>query len=170
MERQLHETFVGEFFHKVIIDWDAFINHVNKKRILSAEFENDKHSETMSILRIDFAMNYSCEYQNEVQSALWSCNSVFLFTAVTVCDGTCKTSLIRSDSKQKNKDTIGVFLFHLYDQHISPTESIDSEVIWSDNPSSKFKNRYNMHLMKILSIRHKTHFPGNILLLPMERK
>ena len=83
--------------------------------------------------------------------------------AATICDGTCKTFLICSDSKQKNKDTIAAFLFHLYDHHIPPTKGIDFEVIWSDGLSSEFKNRYTMHLMKIVSIRCKTQFAWKYL-------
>ena len=90
-----------------------------------------------------------------IQSALWICNSC----CQHLCDGTCKTLLICFDSKQKNKDTIAAFLFHLYDQHIPPREGISSAVIWSNSLSSKFKNRYTVHLMKIVfSIRCKTAF------------
>ena len=67
LECQLHETCVRELIDKVTIDWDAFIIHVNIKHIQSAdEFEND-NSKTKRILHIDFAINYSCEYQNKVQ-------------------------------------------------------------------------------------------------------
>ena len=40
--------------------------------------------------------------------------------AATICDGTCKTFLVCSDSKKKTKEIIAAFLFHLYDQH--PTD------------------------------------------------
>ena len=39
------------------------------------------------VLQMDFAMNYACEYQNEVQSALWSRESVMLFTAAVILNG-----------------------------------------------------------------------------------
>ena len=61
--------------------------------------------------------------------------------AATICEGTYKTFLICSDSKQKNKDAIASFSFPLYDQHVPPTKSFNSEVIWSDGLSSKFKNK-----------------------------
>ena len=64
-------------------------------------------------------------------------------TAVTtIYDDTCKTSLNCSDSKQKNKDTIAAFLFHLYDQHITPTKGIISEVIRSNGFSSELEQIY----------------------------
>ena len=44
--------------------------HINVKRIQAHDFEDDKKTSFVRILQVDFAMNYSCEYQNEVQSAL----------------------------------------------------------------------------------------------------
>ena len=48
------------------------VTHVNTKRIQAKDFEDDKTDDEARIPQINFAMNYSCEYQNEVQSALWS--------------------------------------------------------------------------------------------------
>ena len=40
--------------------------HINVKRIQAHNFEDDKKTPFVRILQVDFAMNYSCEYQNEV--------------------------------------------------------------------------------------------------------
>lgn len=45
-----------------------FRQHVKTKHIQTAGFENDKDN-LANILQINFAMAYSCEYQNEVQLA-----------------------------------------------------------------------------------------------------
>lgn len=55
--------------------------HVNTKRVQHAEFEKDKIDPESRIIQIDFAMSFSCEYQNEVQRALLSRATVLLFTA-----------------------------------------------------------------------------------------
>ena len=62
------------------------------------------------VLQIEFEMIYSCEYQNEIQSDLWSLRNVMLFTAALTYKSVCKTFLIVSDSHDKGKDTIGVFV------------------------------------------------------------
>jgi len=84
---------------------------------------------------MDIAMNYSREYQNEVQSALWSRGSVTLFTAASMHKGNCQTYLICSDTKDKKKNTVTAFANHLYDKELVPgstaTQSIE-EVIWTD--------------------------------------
>ena len=66
---------------------------------MSASFEQDKLNEKYQFLQIDFAMAYSCKYQNEIQSALWSQRSVNLFTAAVYNTNGHETSfLIVTDS------------------------------------------------------------------------
>ena len=62
-------------------------------------------------------MTYECEYQNEVQSALWTCGNVSLLTAGCFFNGKLKT-FIRIDSKHKNRNTSLVFIEHLFESYI----------------------------------------------------
>ena len=62
-------------------DLPLFQRHVKIKHIQSHSFEQDKSNDNNRILQIDFAMAYSCDYQNEIQSALCSRETVQLFTA-----------------------------------------------------------------------------------------
>ncbi|KAF2896563.1 hypothetical protein ILUMI_09613 [Ignelater luminosus] len=79
----IHETSTGELFEKIKEDFIEFLHHVSSKRIQTDTFLNDKNNPFIRILQIDFAMSYSCEYQNEVQRALWARSSVTLFTAAS---------------------------------------------------------------------------------------
>ena len=103
------------------------ITHVNTKRIQAQDFEDDE----ARILQIDFAMNYSCEYQNEVQSVLWRRGSVMLFTAAVTYKDTCKTYLICSNSCDKGKNTIAVFLSTLYELTENDGQGHLHEIMWS---------------------------------------
>ena len=58
----------------------------------------------------------------------------------------------------KDKDTVAAFLFHLYENHIPENNDIGNEVIWSDGPSSEFKNKYTMYLLKKLGNTYKKRF------------
>ena len=106
---------------------------------------------------MDFAINYSFEYQEDVQSALWSRSSVTLFTAACMHAGSCKTFLICSDTKEKNIDTVAVFIYQLYEKCLIPDESrpVAEEVIWTDGPSSEFKNKFMMKLLQSLATKYK---------------
>ena len=112
------------------------------------------------MLQLDFAMGYECEYQNEVQSALWSRSSVTLFTAAEVFHGQTKAYLICSDSRNKDKETILVFVEHLYDHHLLKDENMQGieEIIWTDGPSSEFQNKCIVHLLRRLSEKYSKSF------------
>ena len=59
-------------------------------------------------------MTYSCEYQNEVQSALWSCQTVNLFTAATYdTNGKEKSFLIVTDLQDNGKNSVFTFTVQL---------------------------------------------------------
>lgn len=48
-----------------------------------ATFKKGKLEPNCKLLQVDSAMAYNCEYQNEIQSALWSCRSVNIFRTAT---------------------------------------------------------------------------------------
>lgn len=91
LECQFEETCVAELKEKLLLDWEMILNHINIKRIQSTEFEKDTNEPNVThVPQIDFVINYFCEYQNEVQSALWSRSCVLSFTAATVVNGDCQ--------------------------------------------------------------------------------
>lgn len=119
---------------------------------------------TNRVLQIDFAMAYSCEYQNKVQSALWSRASVQLFTAAGFFNGKCSSFIICSDAKDKGKDTVCALILTLYET-LFPSDSSDctsqdevTEIIYSDGPSSEFKNKYMVKLLRLLSEKYNKNF------------
>lgn len=155
------EQSIGEILSSMQEDFKSVAQHINLKRIQADEFAKDKNNERVRILQMDFAMNFSCEYQNEVQSALWSRGSVTLFTAAAMHKGSCQTYLICSDTKEKEKNTVAAFVNHLYDKELVPDSPVmqgTEEVIWTDGPSSEFKNRFMASLLKELSVKYNKTF------------
>ncbi len=96
--------------------------------------------------------------QTEIQSALWSRASVTLFTAAAITKDSCQSFLICSDTKDKDKDTIAAFIFALYENHLFPSDQVDEEIIWSDGPTSEFKNKFTMKLLHQLSSQFQKQF------------
>ena len=71
------------------------------------------------------------------------------------------TYLICSDTKDKEKNTIATFVNQLYDKELSPIspEMQDiEEVIWTDGPSSEFKNRFMASFLKEKSAKYYKNF------------
>ncbi|KAJ2937733.1 hypothetical protein O0L34_g19126 [Tuta absoluta] len=155
----LKEISTGELFEKVLEKYEEFRYHVLLKRIQSDAFLKDKRDKNTRILQIDFSMSYSCEYQNEIQSALWARSSVTLFTAAVFFQDNCCSFIIYSDCQHKDKDTVFVFVNHLYDEIMTNSEeSSINEVIWSDGPASEFKNKFMVKLTNLLSAKFKKPF------------
>ena len=78
LKKRTKSSCCGELLDLVLQSLPEAQEHTRVKRIQSDAFESLK--EANRILQIDFAMAYSCEYQDEIQSALWSRASVTLFT------------------------------------------------------------------------------------------
>ena len=70
---------------------DIILTNINIKHIQSAQFQADLENTNACILQIDFAMSYSWEFENEIQSVLWTCQSVMLFTTALIYKSVCKT-------------------------------------------------------------------------------
>lgn len=92
------------------------------------------------ILQIDFAENYTTQWQDEVQSAHWCKTQITLMTAVHWQGNDCKSAVVVSDNTDHTKDSIVVFLAHLIKSLVS--SDVKYLHIWSDGTSSQFKNRY----------------------------
>ena len=123
----INEGCAAELLERIRDDMDKTASHVYTKRVQAEDFEDDKEC-GVRVLQMDFAMNYACEYQNEVQSALWSRESVMLFTAAVILNGQVDTYIICSDSNDKGKHTVLAFIDHLYDHILKEGPEADGEV------------------------------------------
>lgn len=108
------ECCVGELVEYISDDLPSFHKLVRVKRIQEAELESDK--KTARVVQIDFAMAYQCEYQDEVQSALWSRQSVTLVTVAVFHRGQTKSLIVCSDTKNKDKTSMLAFMLEFYDK------------------------------------------------------
>ena len=102
--------------------------------------EQVETNDSTAVLQIDFAENYSIFWQDKVQSALWHKNQITVFTAAFWHSVGCNSAVVVSDDRSHSRDCIIVFLEHIIKQLLN--ENITALHIWSDGPSSQFKNRY----------------------------
>lgn len=143
-------TCLGQLKEGLLEDIPFVRDHVRVKRIQAAAFEQDKRNVNGHVLQVDFAMAYSCEYQNEVQSALWSRACVNLFTAALYSKGqACKSFLVVTDCQKKGKDAVFTFIIQLL-EYIEVGKD-DTFTIFSDGPTSEFKNKFMARLVFLLS-------------------
>ena len=91
----------------------TFMEHCYSKREQAAytlEWEAIEGSENKALLQVDFSENYTCQYQHEIQSALWLQHQVSLFTAALWHTGMLYSIVIASDNLVHSKDTIIAYL------------------------------------------------------------
>ena len=86
--------------------YPTFQQHVRIKRIQEARFLEDKAKANVGITQIDFAMAYSCEYQNEIQSALWTRATTNLFTLARFVNQEVTCYLFVLDNYKKDKSLL----------------------------------------------------------------
>ena len=101
---------VGELKEDLFSKFSFFKEHV---RFSPQHLQRTKRGE---ILQCNFAMVYSCDYQNEVQNALWSWKCINLFTTALYSKSpVCQLFLIITDSQDKGKNSVFTFINALTD-------------------------------------------------------
>ncbi|XP_067634704.1 uncharacterized protein [Eurosta solidaginis] len=91
------------------------------------------------LLQVDFAENFVCENQDEVQSAHWNQRQLSIFTSGLYYNETFTAKVLVSNNLSHTKDTIVPYLYILFKNLPSTVRILK---MWSDGPSSQFKNKY----------------------------
>lgn len=123
-----------------------FLKHSFIKREQAATFnlhdrpraENSEYA-LEALLQIDFAENYVCESQDEVQSAHWNQCQLTLFTSFLCYNDITQSKVLISNNKEHTKDTIIPYIINILMKLPTMVKILK---IWSDGPSSQFKNRF----------------------------
>lgn len=143
----------------------SYIEHVYIKREQAKSYKKERDIAGSSdflknecLLQVDFSENYTCIAQDEVQSAHWQQAQISLFTAAMWHSGMLHSYVIVSDNLTHSKDTIIAYLDRLFDE--IPAE-ITEVSIWSDGPSSQFKNKYVAASLPVLETKHQKHIRWN---------
>lgn len=123
-----------------------FLRHSYVKREQSDTFNKFDHPRASNnqfneeaMLQIDFAENFVCVGQDEVQSAHWNQKQLTLFTTAFYHNEKVQSKVFVSDNLTHTKETIIPYLYILLTEL---PESVKILKIWSDGPSSQFKNKF----------------------------
>ena len=109
------------------------------------------------VWQMDYAENYTCRAQDEVQSVHWNQAQVILCTSVSWFRNQI-IPVITSDTHQHNKSTVVPFT----DQILSNTpDEVKHIKIWADGPASQFKNQHVMASMPMLFAKHNVKLSQN---------
>lgn len=112
---------------------------------------SEQSDSSVALLQVDFSENYTCIYQDEVQSAHWQQHQVSLFTAALYYNGILHPKVIASDNLTHAKETLLAYVDYLLEDLPKTVKIIN---VWSDGPSSQFKNRFIAAALPSLQCRH----------------
>ncbi|KAJ6642948.1 hypothetical protein Bhyg_07904 [Pseudolycoriella hygida] len=128
--------------------------YINEEQLKSyrasvAAVKNDK---TTAVMQIDFAENYKCIYQDEAGNAHWNQSQVSLFTAAIWVHDKMKSYSVVTDDSDHTKRTIVPYIDRLFEELPKHIKTIH---IWSDGPSSQFKNKFIATALPVLEKKNK---------------
>ena len=66
LEKVVRTVQVGEVVEILKERFAGYVAHVNTKRVQQREFLSDKEDPEKRVIQVDYAMGFSCEYQDEV--------------------------------------------------------------------------------------------------------
>lgn len=110
-----------------------------------------------AIVHVDFAENYSCTHQDEIQSAHWNQQQITLFTVAVwtineAKDITCESHIIISDDFEHEKTSVVVFMSTVLETLVKQKHpEVTKAHIFSDGQSSQFKNKYIVSILSKLA-------------------
>ncbi|CAB4041133.1 Sentrin-specific protease 2 [Paramuricea clavata] len=137
----------------------SFLEHVFVKRHQAAYFEEKLNSieDDEAVIQVDFAENYTWKFQDEIQSAHWNQQQVSLFTVAVWTKGpkgdkVCVSHVIVSDELNHDKKSVAVFMSTVMDKFVKEMHAdVRRAYVFSDGPSSQFKNRYIVNFLHHLN-------------------
>ena len=130
------------------------------KKILQNRLNSDKELKDTGITQPDFPIAYSCDYLNEIQSALLTKATVNLQTPAHYINQNVSCHFfVLNDAHSKNRCHVALINYFLKLQQFI-------EIIYSDGSRSNFKNKYMMDVLHHFSKKHQVPFPWNYCFWP----
>lgn len=161
----LNEGTLSDIIDELKNQLEKFILHCYEKSTQSAYFKQLRQDPTKCVLQVDFSENFTFVTQNEIQSAYWTHKQCSLYTAVAwlpkkeyMEEKEIMNYVIASDYMLHDKYAIHTFneiLFQKLKKECPTLEEID---IFSDGPSSQFKQKYTLCNITFSSLKVNWHF------------
>lgn len=162
MEKVHKEGTVEEALQSLGTKMSSFLKHVfikrNQARFFQEKINNLKLEE--AVVQFDFSENYTCLQQDEIQSAYYNQEQVTLFTVAvwtkdSSCNTICTSHVIVSDDRSHEKKQVAVFVNKVLNTFIKEYHPSVNEVhMFSDGPSSQFKNKFIAQLLDSFTRSH----------------
>ena len=142
-----------------------FLEHCYVKRAQARTYReqheaatSDTYPVNLALVQVDFSENFKCVSQDEIQSAHWSQSQISLFTSAVWYSGIIHSGVIVSDNLTHSKETVVAYIDKLLEDIPQEVEEVH---IWSDGPTSQFKNKYIAAALPTLQAKHNITIKWN---------
>lgn len=142
-----------EFIQQMTREYKTFLGHVDrvKKQYRAVADLKSKLPPGHVIVQMDFAENFTCQSQDEIQSAYWNSSSVTLHPVVVYYKSDTelqhKNYVFVSDLQQHNAKAVTAILTKLVPLILSEITGTSHLHYWTDSPTSQYRNRYIFDLI-----------------------
>lgn len=146
-----HQGTVADGLQRLSDRLPKFLWHVFVKNKQAAAYQEDKslaqaeHSD-VCLLQQDFAENYTAVSQDEIQSAHWRQRQISIYTMMHWHRQTTTSTIAVSDVRDHEKKAVACYTSKILEK-IAESPTVRKVIIWTDGPSSQFKNRYIFALL-----------------------
>ena len=118
LQQTENEGSTTDAFNELAMQLPKFLWHsfVKEKQALSyndAKTKSMMPDSTSCVLQMDFAENFTCQSQDEIQSAHWNQNQITLFTVMVYHRGENLSLVIVSDYRAHEKCAVTAFTVHV---------------------------------------------------------
>ena len=135
-----------------------FLENCFVKRVQSEQYQIERNhiakplNKAEVLIQVDFSKNYTCMFQDEEQSVHWSKKEVSLLTAAIWFHAKLHSTVLVSDNLDHSKETIIPYKDIIFEMLPDSFQTIS---IWSDGPSSQFKNQFVVAAAPLLERKFK---------------
>ena len=124
-----------------------FLWHVFIKRQQADSYEEHKTVAQAAdshccLLQMDFAENYTVTYQDEIQSAHWRQRQITVYTVMLYHRNKVISRVIVTDCRDHQKRSVAAFTASVIDSVKCELKTVRNIVVWTDGPSSQYKNKF----------------------------
>lgn len=157
-----------DLYEWVVKNRAKYTEHVYIKRNQSRYFKDliktteadGENCLKLAVIQVDFAENFICRDQNSTQQANFGYDQISVFTSVTWHCGEKKSTVIVSDYKKHDKESVLTFLNLIMKTLPTTVQEVE---IFSDNATSQFKNKYIFASLKSLGNLNAIDIKWNFL-------
>ena len=134
--------------------WHSFVKDKQARSYQTMKSASTEEDSETCLLQMDFSENYTCTWQDEIQSAHWRQRQVTVYTVMIYHRLQILSYVIVSDYLEHEKRAVAAFTTHILGMITDTLPTVKSVQIWSDGPSSQYKNRYVFALTSKLQVQH----------------